>query len=275
MSELARFTERCVVLSQKAVGSDRNPPVKKGDGGYADWVIVGLHCLREYLDHTYRQLMDVLQEMPTILDIFGLSAGELPDFTTVCHRKQALKMRIWRVLLRLSVTLHDLGEIQAIDATAFERRAVSRHYGNRVGYYFQRVKTTALVDCSTGVFIDIHCSMKQPHDTQIGRQVLTRNLDQLHTITADKGYDWDELRQLLRDHDIRPVIRHKVFWPLDKAHNARMDDAVYHQRSRIESAFFAIKRRYRDRLRARTWFGQFRELVLIAAVRNIELAVRR
>lgn len=70
------------------------------------------------------------------------------------------------------------------------------------------------------------------------------------------------------------MIKHKEHWNLDKAHNARMDDDVYHLRSNAESAFFALKHRFGDRLRARTWFGQFRELVLMAAVRNIELAVR-
>lgn len=138
--------------------------------------------------------MYILQEIPSIRDRFRLEVDELSDFTTVCHRKQQIKMKVWRVLLRLSVTLHELGDVQAIDATAFERRAVSRHYGKRVGYYFQAVKTTALVDCVSGVILDIHCSMKQPHDMQIGWQVLTRNLDKVNTITADKGYNWDELR---------------------------------------------------------------------------------
>ena len=51
--------------------------------------------------------------------------------------------------------------------------------------------------------------MKQPHDSQIGWQVLTRSLDTLDTITADKGYDWDGLREKLRAHDIRLVIKLK------------------------------------------------------------------
>jgi IS5 family transposase len=33
--------------------------------------------------------------------------------------------------------------------------------------------------------------MKQPHDTQVGWQVLVRNLDALSTFAADKGYDWE------------------------------------------------------------------------------------
>jgi hypothetical protein len=40
----------------------------------------------------------------------------------------------------------------------------------------------------------------------------------------------------------------------------------------VEAVFFALKQRYGSTLRARTWFGQFRELVLKAAVRNVEIA---
>lgn len=107
------------------------------------------------------------------------------------------------------MSLHELGDVQAIDATGFGRQTVSRHYEKRIRYYFQAVKTTALVNCSTNVIIDVYCSMKQPHDSQIGWQVLTRSLDTLDTITADKGYDWDGLREKLRAHDIRLVIKLK------------------------------------------------------------------
>lgn len=182
-------------------------------------------------------------------------------------------MGVWRTLLRLSADLHDIGDVQAIDATGFDRHSASRHYANRTNYTFRSVKTTALVDCETSTVLDIHCSMKQPHDTQVGRQVLTRNLSRLEIVTADKGYDWDDLREQLRRADVRPVIKHREFSPLDVAHNARHDDNIYHRRSVVEAVFFALKQRYGDTLRARTWFGQFRELVLKAAVRNIELAL--
>ena len=85
----------------------------------------------------------------------------------------------------------------------------------------------------SGRSTDIHCSTRQPHDTHVGRQVLTRNLSHLQTVTADKGYDWDDLRQELREADIRPVIKHREFSPLDVAHNARHDDDIYHRRSEM------------------------------------------
>jgi len=129
---------------------------------------VTIHGLCEYLDHTYRRLLDVLHEMHGIVAQLDPAVAELSDFTTVCTRKQDLEMRIWHVLLRLSAELHDLGDAQAIDATGMDRIAASQHYAKRTNYTFEAVKTTLLSDCKNGAILDIHCSMKQPHDSKIG-----------------------------------------------------------------------------------------------------------
>jgi hypothetical protein len=155
-SKLARFTERCVAISQKSVGNGSEPAVKKGEGGYADWVIVAIHGLREYLGHTYRQLLDVLREMPRIVAKLGLNTDELPDFTTICTRKQQLEMRIWRVLLRLSAELHHTGHVQPIDSTSIAQRSSSFNHSKRVKDTFESVKTTALVDCESGALLYFH-----------------------------------------------------------------------------------------------------------------------
>jgi len=273
LSRLSRFTGRLVTLAKRAVSGDASPAVKKGEGGYADWVIVAIHGLRQYLDLPYRRILNILHEMPGIVAKLDLEPSELPDFATVCARKQQLKMTVWRTFLRLSVELHDVGNVQAIDATGFDRHSISRHYANRTKYTFRSVKTTAVVDCETSTVLDIHCSMQQPHDTHVGRQVLMRNFDRLQTVTADKGYDWDSLRYELQEVGVRPVIKHREFCSLDMAHNARHDDDVYHQRSVVEAVFFSLKQRYDDTLRAQTCFRQFQELVLKATMRDIELAL--
>ena len=218
-------------------------------------------------------LLDVLREMPGIVEKLGLEVNELPHFTTVCTRKQDLKMPIWRFLLRCSTELYETGDVQAIDSTGYDRHAASQHYANRTDYTFRAVKTTALVDCETSVILDIHCSMKQPNDTKVGWKVLTRNLERMTILAADKGFDWNDLRDELRENGVRPVIKHREHWSLDAAHNARIDDEIYHQRSNIESVFFALRREFGETLRARTWFGQFRELILKAAVRNVKLGL--
>ena len=116
--------------------------------------------------------------------------------------------------------------------------------------------------------------MTQPHDLQVGWQVLKRNLDKLSTITADKKCDWWLLRNKLRAENVKPLIRYREFGWEGVAENTLMDDKTYHQRSNVEAAFFALRERFGVTLRARTWFGQFRELVLKCAVRNVELAVK-
>jgi IS5 family transposase len=272
-SKLARFTSQVVSLAQKAVVGTPNPAFQPGENGFSDWVIVSIHGIKTYLDLPYRRLLDVLHEMPRIARILDLEVSQLPDFTTVCARMQELKMPVWRDFLRLSAKLHDTGEIQAIDATGMDRIAASQHYAKRTNYTFRAVKTTALIDCKTGAILDIHCSMKQPHDTQIAWQLLTRNLDKLSVLTADKGYDWELLRRKLRSEGVKPVIKHREFGWHGVANNVLIDDTTYHQRSNIEATFFALRRKYGEIVRARTWFGQFRELVLKCAVRNVELAL--
>ena len=101
-----------------------------------------------------------------------------------------------------------------------------------------------------------------------------RGYTQQTTITADKSYGWDALRHELKDAGIRSVIKHRGFYGLGKAHNARHDKDAYHRRSIVEAIFFGQKHRFGETLRARTRFGQFKELVLRAPVKNIEQAVR-
>jgi len=118
-----------------------------------------------------------------------------------------------------------------------DRVAASQHYAKRTNYTFKAVKTTALIDCKTGAILDIHCSMKQPHDTQIGWQLLKRNLDRVTILTADKGYDWWLFRQKLRAEGVKPVIKHSEFGWTGVANNVLLDETTYHQRSNIESTF--------------------------------------
>jgi len=59
-SKRARFTKQGVTLAQKAVVGNASPAVQRGDGGYADWVILSIHGLKPYLDLPFRRLPDVL-----------------------------------------------------------------------------------------------------------------------------------------------------------------------------------------------------------------------
>ena len=272
MSKISRFTKKAVTLAKNAVGGRGEVAAPEGGGGFADYAVVSLHCLRVYLEKSYRETLDLLSEMPQILAEIGLSKADLPDHSTLVKAFDRLKTALWRVLLRLSSELHDPSGHAAIDATFFDRETASKHYCRRTNYRVQTLKTTALVDTETQAVLDVHCSTGKPHDTQLGWQVARRNAGDLTSLAADKGYDWMELREKLREDGVRPLIKHRIFQPIDHAHNARVDGSRYRQRSMCETVFSTIKRTLGDAVRARAWFRKIREIVLKCVVHNIKRA---
>ncbi|WP_225333347.1 IS5 family transposase [Halomicrobium urmianum] len=273
MSKISRFTSKVVQLAKNAVGGRGEVAAPEGGGGFAEYAVVSLHCLRVYLEKSYREALDLLSEMPQILGEIGLNAADLPDHSTLVKWFDRIKTALWRVLLRLSAQLHEPSGHAAIDATFFDRETASKHYCRRTNYRVQTLKTTALVDTESHAILDVHCTTEKRHDTQLGWQVARRNAGDLASLAADKGYDWMELREKLRDEGVRPLIKHREFRPIDHAHNARIDGPRYRQRSTCETVFSTIKRTLGDAVRARAWFREFREIVLKCVVHNIKRAV--
>ena len=120
-TKTSRFTETVVSLAQKAVAGDPAPAYRPGEEGYADWVILAVQGLKEYLGHPYRKPVDVLREMARVTKSLGLTPETVPYFSTVCVRKQSTPMKRWRAILDQSVELYDLDDVQAIDATGVNR----------------------------------------------------------------------------------------------------------------------------------------------------------
>ena len=92
-------------------------------------------------------------------------------------------------------------------------------------------------------------------------------------LAADEGYDCNWLRDSLRELGIRPLIKHCVHAPYDHAHNARIDEELYAQRSMTETVFSSLKRSLGSAVRARAWYREFREIVLMCLVYNIKRLV--
>jgi IS5 family transposase len=225
------------------------------------------------MEKSYREALDLLSEMPQILGEIRLDADYLPDHSTLVKWFERIQTALWRVLLRLSLQLHEQSGHAAIDATFFDRKNAIKHYCRRTNYRVQTLKATALDDTETQAILDVHCSTEKPHDTQLGWQVARRNAGDLTSLAADKGYDWMRLRENLREEGVRPLINHRISRRIDHAHNVRVDEARYRQRAMAEAVFSTIKRTLGDTVRARTWYGEFRELVLMCVVHNIKQMV--
>ena len=237
---------------------------------------VSLHCLRIYLDTSYRMTIDLLKEMPQITGEIGLDAADLPAPSTLCKALDRIEMSLCRVLLRQSAQLHDPSEHAALDATFYERDRASRHYCHRTNYHVQTLKVTKLVDTESQAILDVHCSTTlEGSDVDLCEQIARRNAGDLRTLAADKGYDKTTLRERLRELEIRPLIKHCIRAPYDHAHNARIDEDLYAQRSMTETVNSAVKRSLGYAVRARTWFREFREIALMCVVYNTKRAVKQ
>jgi IS5 family transposase len=217
---------------------------------------------------TYRDLVDELIEMLRIRDALDLDS--IPAPSTLCKAFDRLEMAVWRVLLNVSPADLPLIGVTGIDASGFERAHASTHYTKRTNLSIQQLKTTLLVDTATNAVLDIHVTTTRKHDTQIAPQVVKRNGASIVVLTGDKGCDDQKLRRLARDHDIRPLIKHREFTSLYKAWNARLDSDLYHSRNINETVNAAIKQKFGAFVRSRLRWKQFRELVIKCIVDNLE-----
>jgi IS5 family transposase len=162
------------------------------------------------------------------------------------------------------------------DATFYDRSPASRHYCQRISYRVQKLKVTKLVDTASQAVLDVHCSTnREGSDADLAEQIARVPAGDLRSLAADKGYDKQSLREGLRELGIRPLIKHRIFAPYDHAHNARIDDNRYNQRSMTETVNSAVKRSLGFAVRARSWFREFREIALMCVVYNIKRFVKQ
>ncbi len=78
MTQISRFTERCVSIAQSATGERGESAAPEGGDGFADYAYVSIHWLRIYLDTSYRMTIDLLKEMPQIARDIRLEPADLP-----------------------------------------------------------------------------------------------------------------------------------------------------------------------------------------------------
>jgi IS5 family transposase len=179
-------------------------------------------------------------------------------------------MWVWRALLRVSAQQHPQSGHVALDSTFFERGHASSYYLQRSDRTVETLKVTTLTDTESLAVLDVHCSVKWKHDTRTGPQVVRRNADDLLSVAADKAFhDWNTKFELYA-HDIDPLILQRGSSPLTVGHNALIRTNGYSQRWMAETSYSTVKRSFGSAVRARFWYREFREIVLMFAISNIE-----
>ncbi len=270
---LFRFIKQVASLAQKHSATGLIEISNPIGNGYAGWKHVVLHYLRIHKEESYAGVVDLASEMDRVRALLDLGRYEFPSASALYRSFDRAPMWVWRRLLSRSVELLDQCGHAAIDSTFFARRQASQHYIKRTGRSIDKLKITFLIDTADHAILDVHCSAKWPNDAKIGPKLTARNYDKIESLAADKGYDSKAYRDELRSEGIRPLIKHRLYNPIDHAHNARQSDELYNQRSLSETVNSTIKRSIRESVSSRAWFRQFREIVLVASVHNVRRSI--
>lgn len=271
---LFRFVKQVASLAKKYSDAGLLKVSNPRGNGFAGWKHVVLHYLRIHEEKSYTGIVDLASEMDRVRALLQLPRHGFPDASTLYRSFNRAPMYVWRALLRRSATLLDRSGHAAVDATFIDRNQASSHYLRRIDRSVETLKVTFLIDTAELTIIDVDVSAKWPNDAKIGPKITNRNADKLVSVAADKGYDSAAFRDQLRANGVRPLIRHRLYKPIDHAHNARLDTDLYNQRALTETVNSSIKRTILDSVSSRVWFRQFREIVLAASVHNVKRAVK-
>jgi IS5 family transposase len=270
---LFRFVKQVASLAQKCSAAGLMKVSNPIGCGFAAWKHVVLHYLRIHEEKSYAGVVDLASEMDRVRALLNLGRWDFPSPSALYRSFNRAPMSLWRGLLNRSTQLLDRSGHAAIDSTFFERNQASTHYLRRIDRSVETLKITFLIDTADQAILDVHCSAKWPNDAVVGPKLTSRNSYNMVSLAADKGYDSTAFRDQLRENGVRPLIKHRIYKPIDHAHNARMDADRYNQRSLTETVNSVIKRSILDSVHSRTWFRQFREIILAATVHNIKRSI--
>jgi len=271
---LFRFVKQVASLAQKYSDAGLLKVSNPRGNGFAGWKHVVLHYLHIHEEKSYAGIVDLASEMDRVRALLELPLHGFPDASTLYRSFNRAPMCVWRALLRRSAALLDRSGHAAVDATFFDRNQASSHYLWLIDRSVETLKVTFLIDTADQAIIDVDVAAKWPNDAKIGPKISRRNPDSLENLAADKGYDSAAFRAQLRENGVRPLSKHRLYQPIDHAHNARTDTNLYNQRALTETVNSSIKRSILDSVSARARYRQFREIVLAASVHNVKRAVK-
>jgi len=245
-SKLIRFTRHAYETASKTLPDTQ-------------WQHMALLCLKERTRQKWEGLPDMLVNMPYVCEILQLE--KIPHFTTLNKFFLRLKSKI--LLVMILTTAGSASGLASADATGLDRRHSSKHYVKRCKILIMSMKTTLLIDTEEQKIFGVHCTASRKHDTQILMPLVKKTRQRIRILCADKGYDDKDIRDYLRGRGTRPLIPHREFKSIDKAHNARMNARDYHQRVKSETVNSVIKRCYRDFLSSHEFRAQKKEVFLL------------
>jgi len=199
-----------------------------------------------------------------------LGVNRVPVHTTI--------LRFAKKISKLIGTLVGVRQADtvAVDATGFELESKSYYYRtkwNSEGRMRRKeyMKLSIVVDTDKQTILNYQIRKKLRNDT-IDFKYLVKDLS-VKQVIADKGYDSKSNRQFvinkLKAIPIIPKRHYKEFYGYLRGLK-KISGKDYHQRSKVETVFSVIKRKYGSVLRTRSFVMQKVEIISKLIAYNID-----
>jgi transposase len=225
-----------------------------------------------------KALRNFVSELKESRWVSWLGLREIPTKSSLQRWIKKFNLQTLRTLLSQTVAKQP-SSLMAIDATGIDSFQRSNHYEQRLkdfgvrNSYNPYAKAEILVDTKTKLIHDFVLRVKPRHDT-LGAKTIFKRLKQRNVlILADKGYDCEELHELvasLSNQFYAPVRDFKVKKP--KGYYRRkcvQGHELYNQRNLVESIIRSLKVRIRN-LRSKLHYMKKREFAIHIIAYNLE-----
>ena len=250
---------------------------KKGPKIFTNYQRVMLIIL--YL-RSKKSLINFVKELHETRWPIWLGLKEIPGKSTINDWMKLFGLDFIRQFLE-HFLVQEKPLVMAIDATGIDSWQRSRHYERRIkqcGFkekYMPYVKADVLVDTKTKLIHDFTIRMKPRHDTLGAKTIFKRLKLKNVLILGDKGYDSEELHQILYES------KNKFYAPIRKSSrnrpNGRFRKKAYDNppknkgmRSIAESVIGSLKSQLNS-LRSKLHFTKKREFGWKILIYNMNL----
>jgi transposase len=223
-----------------------------------------------------------LRRSHRLREVFGTAT--LPSRGTLYRAFRQWPLAVWREIMAVLLrdVIHD-GMSIAVDSTGVTLRHASTWFVARIGRHVKKkdhMKLHVIWNLDLSLIIDCRLTRGSRSDSPTFRLMLAP-LRKLGVVLGDKAYCCKKTITMIIERGGSPFLAFKknvsgkgmnlwatqVRFATGPLRWAWMN--IYHQRSRIESVFSAVKRRYGSHLRATTLSSRRRELFLRVLAYNV------
>jgi transposase len=225
-----------------------------------------------------KSMRDFTNELYESLWPKWLGLREIPGKSTLHDWLSLFEMPLIRQLHK-AVLADEQPKVMSLDATSLDSWQRSRHFEKRIGEpNMPYAKLDALIDTDTMLIHDFVLRMKPRHDIIGAESIFKRNKLLGVKILGDKGYDSEELHELVYEKGgtfYAPPRRSSRNRPRGRFRKrCLVEDADYPRRNCSESGFHALKQRFLPTLRCRRHYLKKREVAWIIILYNLVRIVK-